>query len=164
MIGCLLALAIQAGATETNLSFDERVKLATGPAQLRELEAWCAKNKDAEGRKKVLAILTKAPPTAKGAGGVREHLRTQSDVARAAVEDFRSGRAKAVAGEIGKILDGMAADQHAPAELKGKLTALVKALLSDDPAEAKELSDRIGGLTHAEKSADETKKASEKID
>jgi hypothetical protein len=43
MIGWVLALAVQAGATESTATFEERLKRATGPAQLRELDGWCGK-------------------------------------------------------------------------------------------------------------------------
>lgn len=164
MTGMILALALQAGATEATLSFDDRLRQATGPAQLRALEAWCAKNKEEDGRKKVRAILAKAPPAAKGAGGVRENLRNQSDVARGAVEDFRAGRARAVAADLGKIMEAMTADQHAPPEAKTRLKGLVRGLLADDPEERKALEDRIDGLAHAEKSADDAAKSAAKID
>ena len=42
-LAILLTLCLQ--ATQSSGEFEDRLKRATGPAQLKQLEAWCAKNK-----------------------------------------------------------------------------------------------------------------------
>src|SRR5688572_29102150 len=103
----LLSLFLQAGGkTEAAASFDDRLKRATGPAQLKQLEAWCTKNKMAEEKKKVQDILSKATPPARppGDGPQREAARVAGDQARQAVGDYRDNRAKAVGEEVQKVI------------------------------------------------------------
>src|SRR5262245_57645045 len=116
LVACL-ALLVQSTnrTTEAAAGFDERLKRATGPAQLKQLERWCAKNKLIEERKKVLDVLSKATPPGKAAGDAsqRESARTAGDQARQAVSDFRDTRAKAVGDEVGKVIAWMKTEKYA---------------------------------------------------
>src|SRR6185295_9167575 len=106
LVACLALLAQSTNrSTEAAAGFDERLKRATGPAQRKQLESWCNKNKLMDERKRVQDMLAKAAPPAKpGAdAGQREAARNQGDQARQAVSDFLDTRAKAVAEEVGKV-------------------------------------------------------------
>src|SRR5512132_1146628 len=67
-IACLAFLVQSTNRnTEAAAGFDERLKRATGPAQLKQLESWCGKNKLDEEKKRVRELLAKAGPPAKPA-------------------------------------------------------------------------------------------------
>lgn len=167
LVACLALLAQSANrTTEAAAGFDERLKRATGPAQLKQLETWCNKNKLIEERKKVHDVLSKATPPAKpGAdAGQRESARSQSDQARQAVSDFLDGRAKAVADEVGRIVAWMKAEKYAPADVRDRMTVLIRGLLVDEPAERSSLEAELKSVEHGERSADELKKPAASFD
>jgi len=153
LIAALSSLLAQ--GTEAGAGFDERFKRATGPTQLRQLDAWCAKNKLVDERKKVQEVLVRAGARA----DARESARVAGDQARLAVGDFREGRSKAVAEEVKKVLAWMTAEKYAAPEAKERLTVLVKGLLAEEPAERDALLAEIQAAEHAERPADELKKA-----
>lgn len=149
-------------ATEAAARFEDLLKAATGPAQLRELEKYCAKNKlDAE-RKRVHDILGKAPPPAKPPADfrARESARTAGDVARDSVDDFREKRAKTLADEVRKVVAWMAAESYAPPEAKERVRVAAVGLLADAPVERAALESEIKALAHAEKAAEDVRKTS----
>jgi hypothetical protein len=89
-----------AGSTEAPATFDERLKHATGPSQLRQLERWCANEKMPSERKKVEGILAKIGQKP----DPREPARAAGDQARQAVLDFRERRAKAIGEDVRRVL------------------------------------------------------------
>src|SRR5688572_33406891 len=102
LVACLALLAQSTSRnTEAAAGFDERLKRATGPAQLRQLESWCSKNKLTEERKRVHDLLSKASAPAKPApdAGQREASRASGDHARQSVSDFLDSRTRSVAEE-----------------------------------------------------------------
>ncbi len=157
----LLLLLLQTKPTEARPRFEDLLKAATGPAQLRELEAWCAKEKLAEERKTVQAILAKIPPPAKpaGDGRAREAARSGGDTAREAVTEYREGRTQAAVEDVRKILAVMKERSYAPAELREKVGVLVQGLLAGNEADRKALEAELKGVAHAEAAADELKKS-----
>ncbi|HYE98564.1 MAG TPA: hypothetical protein VEJ18_06610 [Planctomycetota bacterium] len=155
----ILAFYLQGTAAEDD--FETRLRRATGPSQLRDLEAWCAKSKRAEERKRVQQLLAKASLPAKPAADfrAREAARANGDAARQAVSEFREARAKAVAEEIRKIAAWMSEEKYAPAEARERLQALVTALLSEEPDERKVLEGEIQAVVNAPEATDPSKKA-----
>jgi len=160
VVALLVSLLPQAGPTDVNASFDERFKRATGPAQLRQLDSWCAKNKMAEERKKVQDLLTKAAARP----DAREPGRIAGDQARQAVGDFRDGRAKAVAEEVKKILAWMATEKYAAPDAKERLNILVKGLLAEEPRDRDALLTEIKAVENADRSGEDLKKAAGAFD
>jgi hypothetical protein len=161
-----IVLAAQVGPTESTSNFDQRLRLATGPAQLRELDAWCAKNRNEEGRKKVRELLARITPPAKPAGDARarEGARVQSGAAHEAVSEYREGRARSAAAELGKIVEAMETGRHAPPELSARILDLAKGLLADAPPELSALGKRLAALKHEERPGEEASKAAAHID
>src|SRR5215831_17926972 len=97
LVACL-ALLVQSTnrTTEASAGFEERLKRATGPAQLKQLESWCAKNKLADERKRVQDLLAKAAPAKPAVDSAqREAARNAGDHARQSVSDYLDSRAKA---------------------------------------------------------------------
>lgn len=145
----LLAFCLQ--GTQAEVDFEVRLRRATGPAQLRELEAWCAKARRADDRKRVQDLLTKAALPARPAADfrAREAARAQGDSARHAVSEFRNARAKAVAEEVRKIAAWMSSEKYAPPEARERLKALAAALLSEEPDERTTLEGEIQAIEHS---------------
>ena len=167
LVACLALLAQSANrTTEAAAGFDERLKRATGPAQLKQLESWCNKNKLIDERKRVQDLISKASAPAKAGAdaGQRESARTQGDQARQAVSDFLDSRAKAVADEVGKVVAWMKTEKYAPADSRERMIVLVRGLLVDEPAERSSLEAELKAIQHAERSAEELRKAAASFD
>jgi len=167
LVACLALLAQSANrTTEAAAGFDERFKRATGPAQLKQLESWCNKNKLMDERKRVQDLLSKASAPAKPGvdAGQRESARAQGDQARQAVSDFLDSRAKAVAEEVGKVIAWMKTERYAPAEARDRMTVLVRGLLIDEPAERTSLEAQLKSVEHGEKSAEDLRKSATSFD
>ncbi len=158
----ILALYPQANPTTADASFDELFKKATGPAQLKQLDSWCQKNKMVDERKRVQEVLQKVMAGMKA--DPREAARVSGDQARQAVTDFREGRAKGVAEEVKKVLAWMGTEKYAPPEAKERLTVLVKGLLAEEPADRDSLLGDIKAIENAERSAEELKKSAPQFD
>jgi len=169
VVACLALLAQSANTnarTEAAAGFDERLKRATGPAQLKQLETWCTKNKLIEERKKVQEVLSRATPPAKPTGDAsqRESARTAGDQARQAVSDFRDTRAKAVGEEIGKIIVWMKTEKYAPPEIRERMSVLIRGLLVDDESDRAALEGELKTIEHGERSPEELKKSASSFD
>jgi hypothetical protein len=146
----LLAAQAAAGSTQAASEFEDRLKRATGPSQLRALETWCGKNRLAAEKKRVQEILAKAAPPARPAAdhAQREAARAGGDQARQAVDEFRDGRAKAASEEVRKVIAGLAADRYAPPELRERISTLIRGLLSDEPEDRQALEGEIKAVAH----------------
>jgi GTP pyrophosphokinase len=95
----ILSLLLQ--VTPSTADFEDRLKRATGPAQLKQLEAWCTKNKREAEKKRVQDLLAKALAVRTAADAAqREAARVSGDHARESVDSFREGRARSAAKEL----------------------------------------------------------------
>lgn len=162
-VPCCLAQDKQ--ATQAAPDFDGRLKRATGPAQLKQLEAWCKKNKLAEEAKRVQEILSRAAAAKPAAdASQREAARVSGDHARDAVSGFRDGRARAVAEEVRRVIVWMKAEKYAPPESRERLSVLVRGLLAEEPADRSALEAELKEVEHAERPGEELKKAAYSFD
>src|SRR5262245_22810972 len=169
MLQLLVCLALFAQstnrATEAAAGFDERLRRATGPAQLKQLESWCNKNKLLEERKRVQELLSKAGPAKPAVDAAqREAARAAGDQARQSVNDFLDSRAKAVGEEVGKVIAWMKTEKYAPADVRERMTVLLRGLLVDEPAERSALEAELKAVEHAEKSSEELRKSAFSFD
>ncbi len=128
----LLVLAILApGAAQ---DFEEAFRAADGPAALRELGAWCLRNKLKEEQSRVSALLaTLAPARPSADHAAREAARARRQEALKAVRDFTDGRARAAAEEIAKIADWMRKEKFAPPGARARLGDLSRRLAGTEP-------------------------------
>ncbi|HVE41007.1 MAG TPA: hypothetical protein VNM14_14020 [Planctomycetota bacterium] len=164
----LLALAAQSAsaATEAPSSFEDRLKHATGPAQLKQLQTWCTKNNLAEEKKRLQELLSKAaaPPKPAADTPQREAARGAGDQARQVVSDYRDGRAKAVGEEVRKVIAWMKTEKYAPSDARERVTTLVRGLLVDEPADRSALEAELKAVEHAERPGEELKKSAYSFD
>ena len=161
----LLALLAQAAGTEAASSFEDRLKRATGPAQLKQLSSWCDKNKLADEKKRVQDLLAKATPAKPAADTPqRDAARTSGDVARQSVSDYRDNRAKAVGEEVRKVIAWMKTEKFAPPEVRERMTTLVRGLLVDEPSDRAALEGELKTVEHADRPGEELKKAAYSFD
>jgi len=166
-IACLAFLVQSTNRnTEAAAGFDERLKRATGPAQLKQLESWCGKNKLDDEKKRVRDLLAKAAPPAKPAADAaqREAARAVGDKARQSVSDFLDNRTKAVAEEVRKVIAWMKTEKYAPADARERVTVLVRGLLVDEPAERSALEAELKSVEHSERSVEDLRKSAGTFD
>jgi hypothetical protein len=159
----LLTLLLQ--ATQSTADFEDRLKRATGPAQLKQLETWCSKNKlDAE-KKRVQEILAKAPLVKPAAdAGAREAARVAGDHAREAVETFRDNRARSVAKELRAVIAWMKTEKYAPPEARDRMGVLLRGLLAEEPADRADLEAELKAVEHADRPGEELKRSAYSFD
>lgn len=144
--------------------FETRWKAADGPQGLRELEAWCGKNKLAAERMQVSRFLAGlGTPDRPAADAVtREQARAARDQSRKAVRDFLSTRRDLAQAELGKLLDWMKSQQFAPPEMKTRILRMVGELVGPDP-DPDSLSAAISRLEHAPASPEDEKKLAKEL-
>lgn len=128
-----------------------KLKEATGPGLLEDLQRWCAQKKLEEERKKVQALLGRIKPPAKPAPDAirRTQLREQRQAARRAVDEFLAQRARSAASEIRKILEWMQQEKYAPPEVRARLKDAVRRLLGSESASSSDLSAAVDALEHS---------------
>jgi len=147
------------GPQELGSQFDAMWKAADGPAALRDLEAWCAKNKLVEQRTLVAQVLARLAPPERAASDLaaRERLRSMRSESRKAVREFMAGRGQAARADLDKLLAWMKSERFAPAEVKARLGSLAGELVSD-PAQASAFRADVASLEHSPGAADEDRK------
>jgi hypothetical protein len=147
------------GQEELASQFDARWKTADGPAALRELEAWCLKNKLGEQRTLVAQVLARLSPPDRLPGDLaaRESMRSMRSESRKALREFMAGRGQAAQADLEKLIAWMKTERFAPLEAKTRLGALVGELTLD-PSRAASLQADVAGLEHVPGSVDEDRK------
>lgn len=130
--------------------FDLAWKAADGPASLRELDAWCQKNRLTAERAQVVRVLAglASPDRPASDQASREAARGRRAEGRKAVRDFLLGRARMAEAELTKLLGWMKAEHYAPREAKDRLARLARELELADQQGAGSISE-IGALDHA---------------
>ena len=139
--------------------FESGWKSADGPHALRELEAWCAKNKLAAERLQVAKVLASlgSPDRPAGDAASREQARAGRAESRKAVHDFLSTRRSLAQAELAKLVDWMKSQRFASPDAKARLLRLAGELLGPDPQAGSPYA-QISLLEHAPASPEEEKK------
>jgi hypothetical protein len=111
--------------------FDEAWKAADGPAALRDLELWCAKNKLAAERVQVQKLLSTLTLPEKPAADQtsREAARVERAESRKAVREFTASRSRAAQADLAKLVAWMKAERFAPPQAKERLARFVRELV-----------------------------------
>jgi len=152
MQALLLSAVLSMGATlapaDARAEFAARLKKATGPKQLRELDTWSARNKLDPERAKVRAILRQVTPPARVSGDYRrrEMARLRGEQARNEVEAFLEVRTKAVTENLHDVIVWMSDRSYAPPEARKRVLSIARRLMTNDKNELKKV---VGALIRA---------------
>lgn len=160
--GLVTGQAIRPGAvTQEELPghFEAMLKAADGPASLRELEAWCTKNRLAQERIAVAQVLARLTPPERVPGDLaaRESSRSMRSESRKAVRDFMATRGQAAQADLEKLVSWMRAERFAPPDAKARLDRLAGEL-APDPVQASALRSDLAALEHVPGSPEEDRK------
>lgn len=134
-------------------------RAADGPASLRELEAWCVKNKLREEGLQVSEFLRRLSPPDRPSGDLasREALRAMRMESRKAVRDFMASRGQAAQSDLSKLIAWLRTEHYAPAEVKARMLRLAGELAPSAEA-AGVLATEISGLEHVSGTLEEERK------
>ncbi|HHN45951.1 MAG TPA: hypothetical protein ENN09_00790 [Planctomycetes bacterium] len=159
MHALMLTLALIAAPAADAPGFEARLKAATGPNQLLQLEKWCLENGLADERTRVREIIGKISLPARPSSdyAAREHARRLRDSAREQVELFLAERTTSVITGLSDIVEWMGGRSYAPLDARQRVLTVAHKLLDPASEQRKALEQAVADLPDAQRSATEAK-------